>query len=177
VIINSLVDVKYDRLWVPDPPGGGTAISIPNTGNLTFHVRQYADLTVENGFVETPGTVSATGHVHLIFDRLEQGTWSIQYMIFGELLGSPQLAYSSNATEFTCRNQTAPPEPFFGQFEARFNTTVTNTATKCGFNKGSRNWALYAFIAIASFGGVVIIFTIFTCVINPWRKLIWYPPM
>ena len=142
-----------------------------------MHIFEHPDGTVQQAHIDTPGELNANGTIHLIFDRLEQGIWSIQFAVYGSLAGSPHLGVSSNATEFSCRSFTSPALPVFLQNEARFNNSATNTASKCGFNKGSRNWALYVFIAIASLGGAVIIFTILTCVINPWRKLIWYPPM
>lgn len=178
VFVNSLVDIQYDVLYVQDTAAGDVpAIRIFDSGNLTLHIRQYPDGTVDLGRIETPGALSANGTIHLKFDRLEQAEWTLQFAVYGALYGSPRLEVSSNATEFTCRSQTPPVEPIFLPNEARFNNTVTNTATKCGFNKGSRNWALYTYIAIASFAGAVIIFTIFTCAITPWRKVIWYPPM
>jgi hypothetical protein len=169
--------MQYDGLFVPTSSSGVAPIKIIEQGNLTMHVRLHPGGTVDQAHIETPGELSANGTIHLIFDRLEGGIWTIQFAVYQSLLGSVKLGASSNATEFTCRTFTAPATPVFGSFDARYNFTVTNTASKCGFNKGSRDWALWTFIAIASFGGLLIVFTIFTCVINPWRKLIWYPPM
>lgn len=185
VTITYPVDLKYDTLWVPAFTSG-PSILLGASGNLTMHVRMVVDQVTGNGSV-VQGDVVTTGLLdgasgsimHLTFDHLEQGIWSIQFARYGSAGNSSiTVEMSSNATEYTCRTYTAPlPGNAFGDNSAFFNFTVTDTNPKCGFNKGSRDWALDTYIAIASLGGAIIIFTIFTCAITPWRKVIWYPPM
>lgn len=171
----------YDTLIADTPSYSPYSILIPEGGNLTLHV----DLqnlgngsgVVRSGVFSSTAPISINGTVHLILDNLEQGQWVVQFATYDDgLVGTPSLGVSSNASQFTCRSFSNPETPVFRINEGTFNFNVTETNPKCGFNKGSRNWALYGYIGIASFGGLLIIFTIFTCAITPWRKAIWYPP-
>lgn len=180
VVINKLVDMMYDTLSLPDT-GADSSIFIPSYGNLTMHFWENTNGTLRQAYIVSNGTFEAqNGTVWLSFDNQEAGSWSIQLASYegGQVAASsPIVTAAFNLTQVNCRSQTTPTTTVFGDFEARYNYNVTSTRSKCGFAKGSRDWAMWIWCAIAGLGVLFIIFTIVTCCIHPLKKKIWYPPM
>lgn len=168
----------YDTMIVPDF-GTNAAIQLPEFGNLTLHIYEYANGTLRQGNFSTPGIFEATnGTVHLMFDNQERAAWSIQFATYGSLVGSPKLTVRTAASQYRCRAATTPASgTVFLDQEARYTYNVTNTRSRCGFAKGSRDWAMWIWCAIAGLGVLLIFFTIISCCIHPLKKKVWYPPM
>lgn len=166
----------YDHLFV-DYSGVDNAISVPAYGNLTMHVWEYTDGSLLQANFTTNGTFeSDNGTVYVAFDNQEQASWSIQLGTYNALVGAVKVSAGVNTTQTKCRSSTAPTQVFFDQ-EARYTYNVTNTRTKCGFAKGSRDWAMWIWCAFAGLALLLIIFTIVSCCVHPLKKKIWYPPM
>lgn len=170
-------DMKLDHLVANTATVGLTPIIKQSNSNLTMHVVEFINGTVLNGQISSTGPVELNGTFHLIFDRLQPGTWGIKFASYDSYTGNPITSTAYNVTERTCRTFTDPLSEIFGPLEARYIFNVTSTNDKCGFNKGSRDWALYVYIAIGSFAGLLLFFSIVTLCVSPLRKAIWYPPM
>lgn len=158
----------YDELYIKKN-SSQYYLNLKNGGNLTIYVSLFKNNTGNHGTIVANGPVILNGNFHFYVLNLAPGNWEIPFINYNGYLGNSSISIYSAPSCYNISHS-------FQKFYTHNATIYLNVTGGSTFTKGSRNWVAWAFVGCFALAFIFVVFTITTCIVSSWRKLIWYPP-